>query len=1001
MQYEEVFMEPNPRLYLLTIILMGLFFRITFAADLVRILPVTDKILQVTFDEGHIDYFGIYGNRYDDNVCYYQALNTGRSVESDRYTITSTDDPNYTGHQNPVALGRKAKGVDFNNIYQNNEPKAVKHHWIYLELPFEMQTGHTYTVTMNRLAGNVNEYKLTFDENHQRSPAIHVNQVGYVPEAPKYAYISHFMGDFDHAPHDKGALNLEKYDGADFYLFDVANGRRVYSGKVAFHKSKSNPDFKTDKGFEHANMTLADVYECDFSEFAAPGEYKIVVENMGCSYPFEIGADVYREPYYWTSRAMFTQRQGIVQEIEPGVLYPRDHHTDDGLVIKYFPDETGEKKFDPDGGVGEIKGVWGWYHDAGDWDGYAHHYRVPMILLALYDIKPENFGDGDVHLKYKEADDAPWILEHQNGIPDVLDEASWLIRFFKRARRALQDQGYSDGGVPGYVGVDAGSDDDGVLPSWEDTRVMALKGGNIVPMTYRYAACAAWLAVCLDKAGGATPHPRSAGWIQEARDAYAWAKDQNKDGDGDVNRAKMEAAAALYRYTAETAYQDDFRTCKNRDNNWGSAALWFNLHPWHHAAAIFALIPDDHPGLDAGLKQACIDAITNRADRETVDTAAGRGFRYGADRNILFILGTFSTPKIFLAAYAHELTGRQKYLDVCYSTCDYCLGGNQMNMVKISGVGENPERQPFHIDSWCLYDYNSMVYTNPILPGYVPYEMHRNGDWMSGNLGDIGNGWSWVGDEDFSRSTAYPAIGDFPDAEARFWNRNSIAGSEWTVHQTLCQAIFAYGYLCGDFTGPYTANQRPTVALNLQDGLEIPQDKTVTLCVTASPDVRRVEYYYDWHFIGESTDRDNDFAFKWELEKYKTSRKETLITAKAFDDRGLVSAPGDAGEKCVQITRATAVEGEDGQSLKYNLEMNYPNPFNACTKISYQLPKTTSVEITVYDIAGKKVKTLVDAVHTPGTHTVLWNASAVSSGVYFYQLVAAEYLERRKCVLVR
>jgi len=970
-------------------------------ADLVRILPVTNKILQITLDEGHIDYFGIHQDRYDGNKNYYRKLNTGRATDLSFYTITSSDDDNYIEAQNPVHIGRKAKGVHFNNIYQPSEPKVIKNHWIYLELPQEMQSGKSYTITLDRVASNVNEYTFVFDAKQHRSPTIHVNQIGFVPEAPKYAYLSHFMGDFDSAPHLNGALNLDDYDGARFDLIDVSTNERVYSGTVAFHKSKSNNEFKTSKGFAHTNMTLADVWECDFSDFSTPGEYKIVVENMGCSYPFEIGADVYREPYYYTSRAMFTQRQGIIQEIEPDVLYPRDHRTADGLEMRYYPDLTDEDSFDPDAGEGKVYGVWGWYHDAGDWDGYAHHYRVPMTLLALYDLKPENFSDGDVDLKYKVAENEPWIYEHENGIPDVLDEAMWLIKFYKRAKDTLMAQGYSDGGVPGYVGVNAGHDKDGTLPSWQDDRVMALKGGKIVTMTYRYAACAAWLASCLDKANDGSKHPQSSGWIEEAEAAYAWAQSQNKDGDSEVNRAMMEASAALYRYTADTVYQNNFKISKNNNNRFGNAPLWYNLQSWHFAALNFAMISDDQPGLDSGLKQNCINAIKNRADIETVNTAASRSFRYGADNDIAFILGVFSTPKIFLSAAAYELTGKQKYLDACYTTCDYTLGGNQMDMVKISGVGENPEQQPFHIDSWCLYDYDSQVFTNPILPGYVPYEMHRNGDWMSGDKGEIGNGWSWVGDEDFSRSTAYPHINDFPDGEARFWNRNSIAGSEWTVHQTLCQAIFAYGYLCNETNNSDLPNERPVVTLNLKEDQEIAQDATVKLFVNPSSDVRQVEYYYDWHFIGESTEKDNNFALTWDLSKYKVPRRKVLITAKAFDDRGLVSEPAEDGDKSVQITRATSVEESDDQSFHFDLKMNYPNPFNSSTRISYEVPQTTDVEISVYNIAGKKIETLVDATQQAGSHTVSWDASHAASGVYIYQLIADRYSDRMKCLLIR
>ncbi len=962
------------------------------SADLIRIQPITNKILVVHFDEGHIDYFGIHQDRFNGNKIYFETLSGTGATFMSNYTITSPDDEQYSQAQTPVAIGRKTKGVDFNNLYDSNESQVIKHHWIYIELPFPIKSGSTYTVVLNNVASNVDVFSFVYDEKKLRSPAVHVNQIGFVPDAPKYAYISHFMGSFNTTEHVNGALNLDSYANSAFHIIRTWDDSVMFTGTIAKQRDKNDTDFiRTDIDFNNKNMTLADVWECDFADFKTPGEYYVVVEKMGCSYPFEINDDVYREPYYYTSRAMFTQRQGIIQEIEPGLNYPRDHRTEDGITMKYFPNLTGEGEFNPSEGAGDVNGVWGWYHDAGDWDGYATHYRVPMTLLALYDLKPTNFGDGDVSPKYKPADGELWINEGENGLPDILDEAMWLIKFYRLAKDSLIAQGYTDGGVPGYVGVDAGAE--GGKPSWEDTRILALKGGDSEMMAYRYAACAAYLTICLDKFQGDT-HPQSQEWIDEAKTSYEWAHNQNQDSDADVDRARMEAAAALYRYTGETSYQDNFRTCKNNDSSWKSK-LWFNIQPWHYAATLFGMIPDDHPGLDLNLKQQCIDDIVAQANSETVETANDRGFRYGLDKDILFMLGTFSTPHTYLAAVAYEFTGDQKYLDACYTTCDYCLGGNQMDMVKISGLGENSEQQPFHPDSWYLIDYNSMVDTNPILPGYVIYEMYRTGDWM------MGAGWNWVGDEDFSRSTAYPDIANFPDAEARFWNRNSIAGSEFTIHQTQVMAIFGYGYLCGEYTGAFTPNTRPLVVLNLLESQSIKKDTIVVLSVTASPDVRRVEYYYDWHFIGESTDKANNFAFEWNVSHYKIQLGRRLITAKAYDDRGLESRPTDEGDVLVTIEAPSAVRNKTGQKLHFELNHNYPNPFNPTTSIAFTLPTNDYTKLEVYNTLGELVAILVDWEMLAGNHKIEMDATFLPTGIYYYKLQQKAKMDVKKFVLLK
>ena len=121
-----------------------------------------------------------------------------------------------------------------------------------------------------------------------------------------------------------------------------------------------------------------------------------------------------------------------------------------GLEVKYA---SGFNTSSP-----RVYGIWGYYQDAGDWDGYVWHSKVPISLLMLYDLAPDRFYDGDVDNKYKlNASDANWIDEGSNGIPDLLDEASWLIKYHKRARNVLKDNYGGTGGCPGYVGRDGGA----------------------------------------------------------------------------------------------------------------------------------------------------------------------------------------------------------------------------------------------------------------------------------------------------------------------------------------------------------------------------------------------------------------------------------------------------------------------------------------------------------------------------------------------------------------
>ncbi len=78
---------------------------------------------------------------------------------------------------------------------------------------------------------------------------------------------------------------------------------------------------------------------------------------------------------------------------------------------------------------------------------------------------------------------------------------------------------------------------------------------------------------------------------------------------------------------------------------------------------------------------------------------------------------------------------------------------------------------------------------------------------------------------------------------------------------------------------------------------------------------------------------------------------------------------------------------------------NYPNPFNSSTTIMYTLNESTNVRITVYDRLGREIATLVDEMQSAGTHTVIFNASDLPSGTYFYRIKTNSYTEVKKMVL--
>ncbi len=85
----------------------------------------------------------------------------------------------------------------------------------------------------------------------------------------------------------------------------------------------------------------------------------------------------------------------------------------------------------------------------------------------------------------------------------------------------------------------------------------------------------------------------------------------------------------------------------------------------------------------------------------------------------------------------------------------------------------------------------------------------------------------------------------------------------------------------------------------------------------------------------------------------------------------------------------------------YSLFESYPNPFNPSTTISYQLPITGKVVVKVFDVTGKEVKTLVNGIQEAGMHKVNFDASGLSSGIYYYSMQSGSFFGTKKLMLVK
>lgn len=134
-----------------------------------------------------------------------------------------------------------------------------------------------------------------------------------------------------------------------------------------------------------------------------------------------------------------------------------------------------------------------------------------------------------------------------------------------------------------------------------------------------------------------------------------------------------------------------------------------------------------------------------------------------------------------------------------------------------------------------------------------------------------------------------------------------------------------------------------------------------------------------------------DHSLMWVYNRRPTPESNTFVTARPDFD---------------QISVALSSSISDGLPKTFALEQNYPNPFNPTTELAFALPKAAHVELSVFNVLGQKVATVVNGEYPAGEHTATWdgtnsNGGSVSSGVYFYRIEAGDYSKTRKMMLLK
>jgi len=196
-----------------------------------------------------------------------------------------------------------------------------------------------------------------------------------------------------------------------------------------------------------------------------------------------------------------------------------------------------------------------------------------------------------------------------------------------------------------------------------------------------------------------------------------------------------------------------------------------------------------------------------------------------------------------------------------------------------------------------------------------------------------------------------------------------------------------------------------TLGLPAVSGLSLNEDATSHLQLQANiTDLGHpnpTQHGFCWNTTRDPTRADNQArlgsvnsteSFTWTI---RGLLNNTHYYARAF----VTNSAGTVYSNAVDFTFIET--GVENLPTELVLNANFPNPFNPTTTISYQLPTDSDVELSIFDMNGKIITTLIKAYKPSGYHEIKWNASGLNSGIYFYRFTADNYIKTKKMLLMK
>jgi hypothetical protein len=568
--------------------------------------------------------------------------------------------------------------------------------WLYLVLASPLADGATVSVddASGQLWTAPTPYTATFDPM-RFSPALHVNQTGYVPSLPKHAFVGDYLGTL-------GELTVP---ATTFSLVDRATGNTAFQGTLT-------P--RLDTGFPFMPAQYQQVLDADFSSFQTPGQYQIVVPGMGASYPFVVDdgtAMAFARTY---AQGMYNQRCGVAKTLpytrfDDGICHAApvsvptsgsEYATAQSLLASNAQVPMGQTAPElttftdglyPYVDTGPLTETGG-HHDAGDYSKYLmdSSYLVHTLVFAA-----DNFaGVG--------ALDNLGLPESGDGLSDVLQEAKWEADFIAE----MQDEG----GLFFYlVYPQDRAYESNVLPSQGDPQIVWPKN------TYASAAAIAALAEIGSSPLFVKQFPSDAPRLLQAAEKGWTALQAALTANGQVGAYQFIyqddeylhddmiawAAASLFAATGQATYQQALQQwypspSDMTDYHWGWWGMW---RGWGCAVRDYAFAVRSGrrqaSDLDATYLQQCEGEIAGVGqDQLSWATASAYGTSFPNPTKATGTAGWyFSGTQAFDLAVAQQIAPNPAYLDAIVTNLGYEGGANPVNISYLSGLGWQRPRE--------------------------------------------------------------------------------------------------------------------------------------------------------------------------------------------------------------------------------------------------------------------------------------------------------------------